>query len=125
MLHAGWKKITCIPLDASVDTKLKPELAQRASAGESLVAKYLTRFPGDPFPLWDETAAAVFLDPTIAKTTTRLAMDTVIDHGPAYGATLSWPAGGGPGLGEPEVLVVRNVAVPRLEAMFVELMTRR
>jgi inosine-uridine nucleoside N-ribohydrolase len=127
MLHAGWKKITCVPLDASVDTKLTPEMAKRVSAhaGDSLVAKYFARFPGEAFPLWDETAAAIFLDPTIAKTTTRLAMDTAIDHGAAYGATLSWPAGSGPGLGEPDALVVRNVDVPRLEAMFVELMRRR
>lgn len=125
MLHAGWKKITCVPLDASVDTKLTPELAKRASAGDSLVANYLTRFPGDPFPLWDETAAAVFLDPAIAQATTRLAMDTAVDHGAAYGATLSWPVGGGPGLGEPDVTVVRTVHVPRLEALFVGLMQNR
>ena len=62
-----------VPLDASADTKLTPELAQRANAGDSPVAKYLTQFPGDAFPLWDETAAALFLDPTIAKDTTRLA----------------------------------------------------
>ncbi len=125
MLHAGWKKITVVPLDASANTKLTPALAKRAGAGNSLVAKYLTRFPGGAFPLWDETAAAVFLEPTIAKSTVRLAMDTAIDHGAAYGATLSWPVGGGPGLGEPDVLVVRSVDVPRLEALFVELMQRR
>ncbi len=125
MLHAGWKKITVVPLDASVDTKLTPELARRASAGDSPVASYLTRFPGGPFPLWDEAAAAIFLDSSIAKTTMRLAMDTAIDHGAAYGATLSWPVGGGPGLGEPDVLVVRTVDVPRLGGMFVELMQRR
>jgi inosine-uridine nucleoside N-ribohydrolase len=124
MLHAGWKKITAVPTDASVNTQLKPGMAQRVSAGHSPAAKYFARFPGDAFPLWDETAAAVFLDPTIAKETTRLAMDIVVDHGATYGATLSWPAGKGPGLGEPDVLVVRNVDVPRLEAMFVELMTR-
>ena len=51
-------------------------------------------------------------------------MDIDIGHGANYGATLSWPAGGGPGLGEPEVTVVRAVDVPRLEAMFVELVGR-
>lgn len=124
MLRAGWKKITAVPTDASVNTKLTPEMANRVSAGASPVAKYFARFPGDGFPLWDEVAAAVLLDPTITKTTTRLAMDIVIDHGAAYGATLSWPAGGGPGLGEPDVTVVRSVDVPRLEAMFVDLLRR-
>ena len=125
MLHAGWKKITALPTDASVNTKLTAELAQRAGAGNSPVAKYFLRYAGIGFPLWDEVAAAVFLDPTIAKDTTRLAMDVVIDHGATYGATLSWPPGGGPGLGEPDVLVVRTVDVPRLEKMFVELLQRR
>ena len=114
-----------MPTDASVDTKLTPEMAQRVSAGASPVAKYFARFPGEAFPLWDEVAAAVFLDPALAKGTTRLAMDIVIDHGATYGATLSWPAGGGPGLGEPDATVVRSVDVPRLEAMFVNLLLRR
>lgn len=52
-------------------------------------------------------------------------MDIVIDHGATYGATLSWPASQGPGLGEPEALVVRSVDVPRLEVMFGELLRRR
>src|SRR5471032_3185293 len=30
MLHAGWKKITAVPTDASVNTKLTAELARRA-----------------------------------------------------------------------------------------------
>jgi inosine-uridine nucleoside N-ribohydrolase len=125
MLHAGWKKITAVPTDASVNTKLTAEMAKRVSAGDSAVAKYFARFPGDPFPLWDETAAAVFLDPTIATDTTRLAMDIVIDHGATYGATLSWPAGGGPGLGEPDAIVVRNVNISQLDTLFVTLMLRR
>ena len=125
MLHAGWKKITAAPTDASVNTKLTAELAKRAGTGDSPLAKYFTHYAGVGFPLWDEVAAAVFLDPTIAKDTTRVAMDIVIDHGATYGATLSWPAGGGPGLGEPDVNVVRTVDVLRLEAMFVELMQRR
>jgi len=125
MLHAGWKKITVVPLDASVDTKLTPDLAKRASAGNGPVAKYLTAFPGDPFPLWDETAAAVFLDPTVAKATTKLAMDVTIDHGAGYGAVQSWPSGGGPGLGEREVTVVRSVNVSQLDILFAALMRRR
>ncbi len=125
MLHAGWKKITAVPTDASVNTQLTPALAQRAGSGDSPVARYFTRYAGVGFPLWDEVAAAIFLDPSIAKDTARLAMDIVIDHGATYGATLSWPTGGGPGLGEPEVTVVRTVDVPRLEAMFVELLQRR
>ena len=51
--------------------------------------------------------------------------DIEVDHGASYGATLSWAAGGGPGLGEPDVTVVRRIDVPRLEELFVSLLQRR
>lgn len=89
MLHAGWKKITSIPLDATVPTKLTAELAQRAGAGETPVAKYFAKYAGIGFPMRDETAAAALLKPAIATATTTLAMDIVVDHGATYGATLS------------------------------------
>lgn len=125
MLHAGWKKITSVPLDATVPTKLTAELAHRAGAGSSPVATYFSKYAGVGFPLWDEVAAAICLDPTLATATTPLTMDIVIDHGPTYGATLSWPTGNAPGLGEPTVTVVRAVDVARLEELFVTLMQRR
>jgi inosine-uridine nucleoside N-ribohydrolase len=84
----------------------------------------VARFAQPGFPMWDEVAAAVFLDPTVVARSQPLAMDVDIGHGASYGATLSWPAGGGPGLGEPEVTVVRAVDIPRLEAMFAELVRR-
>jgi inosine-uridine nucleoside N-ribohydrolase len=125
MLHAGWKKITVIPTDATVGTKFTSEIVNRATAGsESPASKYVAGFAQLGFPMWDEVAAAVLLDPSIARRTDRLAMDIDIGHGANYGATLSWPAGGGPGLGEPDVAVVRAVDVPRLEAMFVDLVRR-
>jgi inosine-uridine nucleoside N-ribohydrolase len=119
-LHAGWKKITVIPTDATVNTKFTAQVLQRATAGaDSPAARYVAKFGQIGFPMWDEVASAVFLDPSIIVHSNRLAMDIDVGHGPTYGATLSWPAGGGPGLGEPEVTVVRAVDVPRLEAMFV------
>jgi inosine-uridine nucleoside N-ribohydrolase len=74
--------------------------------------------------MWDEVAAVVLIDPSVVRHADKLAVDIEIDHGPNYGATLSWPPGGGPGLGEPDVLVVRAVDVPRLEEMFVAAVRR-
>ncbi|MES2691875.1 MAG: nucleoside hydrolase [Verrucomicrobiota bacterium] len=124
MLHAGWKKITCIPLDATAATKLTPELVRRAGAGEGAAARYFRQHPSLGYPMWDEIAAAVLLDPTLPTETLALAMDIEIDHGASYGATLSWPVNAGPGLGEPAVTVVRAIDVPRLEALFVALLQR-
>jgi purine nucleosidase len=122
MLHAGWKSITSIPLDATVPAQLTPALVKQAGAGNTPVARYFARYAEAGFPMWDEVAAAVLIKPSIATATTKLAMDVVIDHGAAYGATLSWPTGAGPGLGEPDVTVVRAVDVGRLDDLFVQLL---
>lgn len=125
MLHAGWKRIVCVPLDATVDTKFTQEIVKRATQGcDSPAAKYVAQFAQPGFPMWDEVAAAVLMEPSIVRHADTLAMDFEIDHGANYGATLSWSPGGGPGLGEPEVLVVRAVNVPRLEQIFVDCVRR-
>jgi len=124
MLHAGWKKITVIPFDPCVRTLTTPGLLKRATASGRPAARYAAAYCPPGFPLWDEAAAAVLLDPSIAKVTTRLAMDIDINHGGDYGAILSWPAGGGPGLGEPDVGVVRELDVPKLEQLYCDLLNR-
>ena len=124
-LRAGWRRITAVPTDATVGTRFTRELIGRATAGtDSPAARYVARFGQPGFPMWDEVAAAVFLDPTVVRRSDRLAMDVDISHGAGYGATQSWPAGGGPGLGEPDVAVVRSVDVARLEEAFVAAVRR-
>jgi inosine-uridine nucleoside N-ribohydrolase len=125
MLHAGWKKITAVPTDATTATKLTPELMHRATAAATPVARYAARYAQPGFPMWDEVAAGIWLQPDIVTHSERLAMDIDIDHGPTYGATLSWPAGKGPGLGEPDVTAVLAIDVSKLEQLFVECLTRQ
>jgi purine nucleosidase len=124
MLHAGWKKITVIPVDPTAATMTTPALLKRATASGSPAARYIARYWHAGFPLWDESAAAVFLDPSIAKTKSELAMDIDIGHGADYGAILSWPVGRGPNLGEPVVSVVQTLDVPKLEALYCDLLNR-
>jgi inosine-uridine nucleoside N-ribohydrolase len=125
MLHAGWKKITAVPTDATTATKLTPALVQRATAAPTPLAQYTARYAQPGFPMWDEVAAAIFLDPGLAQHTEKLAMDIDTNHSANYGATLSWPAGKGPGLGEPEVTAVLEIDVPRFEEIFVTLISAR
>jgi purine nucleosidase len=124
MLHAPWRKITAVPSDAPVGTRLTPELAREAAAAGTPAGRYLARFGETGFPMWDETAAAAWLQPALVRRSDRLAMDIVIDHGSAYGSTLSWAPGGGPGLGEPDVTVVRAIDIPGLERLFVRLLSQ-
>jgi inosine-uridine nucleoside N-ribohydrolase len=124
MLHAGWKKITVVPVDPTAATMTTPELLKRATASGSPSARYAALYCRPGFPLWDESGSAVFLDPSVAKTTADLAMDIDIGHGADYGAILSWPVGRGPNLGEPVVTVVRTLDVPKLEALYCDLLNR-
>jgi inosine-uridine nucleoside N-ribohydrolase len=124
MLHAGWRKITAVPTDATTATKLTPALVSRATAVKTPLAAYAARYAQPGFPMWDEVAAAVFLDPGVIKHHASVAMDVDIDHGATYGATLSWPAGKGPGLGEPDVDAVLEIDVPKLEQIFVALFSQ-
>jgi len=119
MLHAPWRKITVVPTDASVGTRLTPELAHEAGSAPTPAAHYFALYGQVGFPMWDESAAGVWLDPSIVKRSERLAMDIDIDHGANYGATLSWFPGFNPGLGEPIVTVVQSIDVPKLERLFV------
>ncbi len=124
MLHAGWKKITVVPFDPCVETLTTPDLIKRASSSGSPSARYTAAYCRPGFPLWDEGAAAVLVDPSVVRASSQLLMDIDINHGADYGAILSWPVGRGPGLGEPEVTVVRAFDVPKLEKVYCDLLNR-
>ena len=74
--------------------------------------------------MWDELAAAVWLDPSLITRERQLFMDVDIDHGAEYGNTVTWMPGDNPGLGEQLVHVPTEVNTERLYQMFVDLMTR-
>ena len=50
--------------------------------------------------LWDELAAAAWIDPSIITKEESLYMDIDISHTAGYGKTLVWVPGNQPGLGE-------------------------
>jgi inosine-uridine nucleoside N-ribohydrolase len=75
--------------------------------------------------MWDEIAAAVWLDPTLVTDRESLYVDFNSDFGPGYGDTLSWREHYQPGLGEQKTEIVRSVDVKRMEALMVSLIGRR
>jgi purine nucleosidase len=93
VLRAPWAKITATPADISIKTRFSPAMVQRIEASGTPLAKYIARFyqPGDGNDyMWDELAAAAWLDPSvITKQETRY-MSVDIDHGASYGNTLTW-----------------------------------
>lgn len=125
LLHAGWKHITALTMDATTDTHLTPALLQQATSSKGIVSQYVASYNAPNYPLWDEAAIAIWLDPKVIRVQQKLAMDFSTESESAgYGSTLSWPAGKGPGLGEPDVDVVFRVDVPRLNALFVSLLSK-
>ena len=93
VLLAPWKKIVCTPVDVSVKTLFTPELVNRLKAAHSPAAQYVgtyARLRGKYSYLWDELAAAAWLDPSLITATQTRFLDVNLDHGANYGDTLSW-----------------------------------
>lgn len=93
VLRAAWKKIVCTTVDISVKTDFSADLFSKITAANSPAAQYVAKYSrrrGQYDYLWDELAAAAWLDPgIITKTETRL-MDIDLTRGPNYGNTLTW-----------------------------------
>jgi purine nucleosidase len=121
VLHERWKKITQVPIDPTTRTFFKPQYIREVAGGKAPFDEYLGKF-GQSFPMWDELAVAVWLDPSIVTSQQTLMVDVDTTFGPGYGDTLSWTAAEAPGLGEQPVNVVFDVNVPKFERMALELL---
>ena len=122
VLHQPWKRITEVPLDATNPTLMSHALIRKVSGGKAPFDRYLGRY-GQVYPLWDETAVAVWLDPSLIKREITLRVDIDSSFTANYGSTLSWPAASAPGLGERPVQVVFAVDVSKLNSLLVRLLT--
>lgn len=121
-LRAPWRKIVMIPIDPSTATELTPELIARVSSGDNAVADILSgNEPG--FPLWDEIATAVWLDPELISKSEPLFIDVNTESGPSYGDTISWAPHYEPGLGEQLQTVVHQVDVEGMEKLMEQLLS--
>src|SRR5579864_8402909 len=68
VLRAPWRKIVCTPTDISIKTHMTPAMAKQIEASGTPLAHYIARFamftPGADY-MWDELAAAAWLDPSL------------------------------------------------------------
>lgn len=126
VLRAPWKKIVCTPVDISVKTRLTSELIDRVKAGNSPAARYIgqyTHLHGQYSYLWDELAAAAWLDPSlITKKETRF-MDVNLDQGYSYGDTLTWTDWNKPKTELQQVEIQDDLDAEKFYKMFVDLLT--
>jgi purine nucleosidase len=126
VLRAPWKKIICTTVDISVKTRLTSELLNRIKAGNSAVARYIGEYGhlyGEFNYLWDELAAAAWLDPSlITKRETRF-MDVNLDRGAGYGDTLTWSDRDKPKVAVQPVEIQLDLDTERFYKMFEDLLT--
>jgi purine nucleosidase len=124
VLHEPWKRILQIPVDPTTRTLFKTEFFKQLERGRAPFDAYLVKW-GQPFPMWDELAVAVWLDPTLATRTVALMEDVDTSFTAGYGNTLSWAPETAPPLGQDRVTVVQEVDVPRFEKMALDLLGRK
>ena len=121
---SSWPQLTLVTNDASRKVIGTAEVLARATKSGSPVARYVAQTGQPGFPLWDDLAASIWMDPSLIARKTRLAMDVDLMPGPNYGALVTWPAGKGPGLGEQDITIVLGVDEDRMKGMFETLINR-
>jgi purine nucleosidase len=101
-------------------------MVKRIEAGGTPLARYIARFyqPGDGNDyMWDELAAAAWIDPSlITKQETRY-MSVDIDHGAGYGNTLTWTESDKPKTAAQPVVIQVDLDKEKFYEMFVNLMS--
>jgi purine nucleosidase len=125
VLRAPWKKIVCTPVDISVKTRLTKELIDRVKAGDSPAARYVGQYARrhENNYLWDELAAAAWLDPSIITKKETRYIDVDLDRGANYGNTLTWSDQDKPKLEVKPVEIQFDLNSEKFYKMFVELLT--
>jgi purine nucleosidase len=127
VLRSPWKRIVCTPVDISVKARLTTALLDQIKAGNSRAAQYVahyTRLHGEYNYMWDELAAAAWLDPgLITKKETRY-MDVDLGRGAAdYGNTLTWTDLDKPKPTLPPVEIQLDLDAGKFDKIFVDLLT--
>jgi purine nucleosidase len=125
VLRAPWKKIVCTSVDISVKTRLTSDLITRLQAADTPVARYIgkyTHLRGNYNYLWDELAAASWLDPSLITKKETLFMDVDLDRGAGYGNTLSWTDQDKPKIELRPVEVQDDLDLEKFYKMFVDLL---
>jgi len=125
VLTAPWKRIVCTTVDISVKTQLTEDLLDRVKSGNSPAAHYVAKYTQLRFKynyLWDELAAAAWLDPSIITDRETRYLDVDLSTGASFGNTLSWTDQDKPQLVGPPVEVQVDLDTAKFYRMFVDLL---
>src|SRR5271154_6098389 len=121
-LRAHWPRIDLPTVDISVKTGFTKAMLDDISHSPNPAAKYLADYTDEFYCLWDELAAAAWLDPKIITKEEKLYVDVDLTRGPFYGDTLTWTAANKPALDLQLVHVQTDLDLPRFNKLFIDLM---
>jgi inosine-uridine nucleoside N-ribohydrolase len=122
-LRAPWKRIDLTTVDISVKTFFSEAMLAEISKSKTPAAEYLAKYTHENYYMWDELAAAAWIDPTIITREETLYIDVDVTRGTNYGDTLSWTKENKPKFTLQPVHVSVDLDNARFNRMFVELMT--
>ncbi len=127
VFRTPWPRIDLTDVDISIKTQFTPEMLRQISQSNSPAAQYIAKYTHEFYYLWDELAAAAWLDPKIITKETLLYVDVDTTHGSNYGDTLTWTSTNKPTLPGPlgpmqPTHVQQDLDSTRFDKMFVDLM---
>ena len=124
VLRANWPRIELTTVDISIKTMFSKALQAEISKSSSPAAQYIAKYTHENYYMWDELAAAAWIEPSIITKEQVRFIDVDTTRGPSYGETLSWTEENKPKVHVSPAHVWVDVDRERFERMFVELMTR-
>jgi purine nucleosidase len=125
MLRAPWRKIVCTTVDVSVKTRMTQALIDKIKAGNSPAARYVGKYArlwGEYNYLWDELAAAAWLDPSLITKTEKRYMDIDLSRGANYGNILTWSESDKPKIAVQPVEIQVDLDTEKFYKEFVDLL---
>ncbi len=125
-LTAPWPKIVCTTVDISLKTGLTKALLAEIARSHTPAAEYMAKYAraGGSFNyLWDELAAAAWLDPSIITKEEVRYMDVDLDRGAGYGNILTWTDSDKPQVQVQKVHIQVDLDNARFDRLFVKLLS--
>jgi purine nucleosidase len=123
VLRAHWPRIDLTTVDISIKAMFTQEMLDAISKSHNPAARYIASWSQDRYYLWDELAAAAWLDPSIITKTRDVYMDIDLSHGPSYGDTLAWTPELKPPIDLQLVHAQLDLDLPKFTKMFVDSMS--
>jgi purine nucleosidase len=122
-LRAHWPRIDVTTVDVSIKAMFTQQMLDAISQSPNPAAQYIAKFSQDRYYLWDELAAAGWLDPTLITKERLVYMDVDLSRGPSYGDTLTWNDKVKPAIDVQLVHAQLDLNLPKFTKMFIDLMS--